>query len=89
MIELIETNASSTGSTFHSKFKVSNVCISTGWAARLGPGASWADVLARLPPDTWTLVHGQCLGVGVGGFTLGGGVNMVGSTARSEKILLL
>ena len=39
-------------------------------------------MLDRLPPDTWTLVHGQCLGVGVGGFTLGGGVNMVGSTAR-------
>ena len=50
---------------------------------RLGPGASWADVLGRLPPHTWTLVHGQCLGVAVGGFTLGGGVNMVGSTARS------
>ena len=27
-------------------------------------------------------MHGQCLGVGVGGFLLGGGVNMVGSTTR-------
>ena len=35
-----------------------------------------------IPPSQWTVVHGQCLGVGVAGFTLGGGVNMVGSTAR-------
>ena len=55
---------------------------STGWAARLGPGASWASVLALISPDLWTVVHGQCLSVGVGGFTLGGGVNMVGTTAR-------
>ena len=66
---------------------MSNVYNPSGWAARLGPGSSWADVLTRLPPDTWTLVHGQCLGVGVGGFTLGGGVNMVGSTARSEALV--
>ena len=55
---------------------------STGWAASLGPGANWAKVLHQIPPDKWTVVHGQCLGVGVGGFLLGGGVNMVGSTAR-------
>ena len=55
---------------------------STGWAVRLGPGATWEKVLAVLSPTQWTVVHGQCLGVGVGGFTLGGGVNMVGSTAR-------
>ena len=54
----------------------------TGWAARLGPGATWASVLELLPPEQWTVVHGQCLSVGVGGFTLGGGVNMVGTTAR-------
>ena len=54
----------------------------TGWAAKLGPGATWDKVLEAIPPDKWTMVHGQCLGVGVGGFTLGGGVNMVGSTAR-------
>ena len=54
----------------------------TGWAARLGPGATWASVLALLPPEQWTVVHGQCLSVGVAGFTLGGGVNMVGTTAR-------
>lgn len=35
-----------------------------------------------MKPEKWTVVHGQCLSVGVGGFTLGGGVNMVGSTAK-------
>jgi FAD/FMN-containing dehydrogenase len=39
-------------------------------------------VLEVLPVDRWTVVHGQCLSVGVGGFLLGGGVNMVGTTAR-------
>ena len=39
-------------------------------------------VLEKLSPEKWTVVHGQCLSVGVGGFTLGGGVNMVGSTAK-------
>ena len=28
------------------------------------------------------MVHGQCLVVGVGGFLLGGGFNMVGTTAK-------
>ena len=55
---------------------------STGWAVRLGPGASWQEVLDQVSPAHWTVVHGQCLAVGVGGFTLGGGVNMVGTTAR-------
>ena len=55
---------------------------SSGWAARLGPGATWGSVLSLIPPASWTVVHGQCLSVGVGGFTLGGGVNMVGTTAR-------
>ena len=54
----------------------------SGWAATLGPGATWSQVLDKIPPDKWTVVHGQCLGVGVGGFLLGGGVNMVGSTTR-------
>ena len=49
-------------------------------------------VLEKLNPEKWTVVHGQCLSVGVGGFTLGGGVNMVGSTARygaaMEQVLL-
>ena len=27
-------------------------------------------------------MHGQCLSVGVGGFTLGGGVNLIGASAK-------
>ncbi len=30
----------------------------------------------------FTLMHGQCLDVGVGGYLLGGGVNIAGSTNR-------
>ena len=38
------------------------------------------QVLDKIPTYKWTVVYGQCLGVG--GFLLGGGVNMVGSTTR-------
>ena len=37
-------------------------------------------MLDKIPTYKWTVVYGQCLGVG--GFLLGGGVNMVGSTTR-------
>ena len=30
----------------------------------------------------YTIIHGQCLSVGVGGYLLGGGVNALGATAR-------
>ena len=30
----------------------------------------------------YTIIHGQCLDVGVGGFILGGGINALGATAR-------
>ena len=30
----------------------------------------------------FTIIHGQCLSVGVGGYLLGGGVNALGATAR-------
>jgi len=50
--------------------------------ARLGPGSTWSRVLDLIPPDQYTLVHGQCTDVGVGGYLLGGGVNIAGSTTR-------
>lgn len=50
--------------------------------AILGPGGTWADVLAKLPPDQFTMIHGQCTSVGVGGYILGGGVNVVGTSER-------
>ena len=30
----------------------------------------------------YTVIHGQCLSVGVGGYLLGGGVNALGASAR-------
>lgn len=50
--------------------------------AVLGPGGTWADVLRELPPSDFTLIHGQCTSVGVAGYILGGGVNVVGTSER-------
>ena len=48
----------------------------------LGPGSTWARVLEYVPTHKYTLIHGQCLGVGVGGFLLGGGINAIGTSQR-------
>lgn len=50
--------------------------------ARLGPGSTWARVLKFIPATKYTMVHGQCTSVGVGGYLLGGGVNFVATTAK-------
>ena len=50
--------------------------------AVLGPGGTWADVLNEIPPEKFTLIHGQCTSVGVAGYILGGGVNVVGTSER-------
>ena len=34
------------------------------------------------PLIRYTVIHGQCLSVGVGGYLLGGGVNALGASAR-------
>ena len=49
---------------------------------KLGPGNNWEDVLKVLPPEKFTMIHGQCLTVGVGGFLLGGGINWVGTSEK-------
>ena len=46
--------------------------------AILGPGSDWGRVLSIIPRDKYSMVHGQCLTVGVGGYLLGGGINTVG-----------
>ena len=28
--------------------------------AVLGPGSTWYDVLQEIPPDRFTMLHGQC-----------------------------
>ena len=53
-----------------------------GPALVLGPGSTWGRVLKRYPPDRYTMIHGVCTGVGVGGFLLGGGVNYLGTSQR-------
>ncbi len=50
--------------------------------ARLGPGSRWSRVLSILDPSKMTLVHGQCTDVGVGGYLVGGGVNVAGTTSK-------
>ena len=54
----------------------------SGTAVILGPGSTWGRVLEHVPPNKYTLVHGQCLGVGIGGFLLGGGINAIGTSQR-------
>ena len=53
-----------------------------GPALILGPGSTWGRVLKKFPPERYTMVHGVCTGVGVGGFLLGGGVNYLGTSQR-------
>ena len=45
----------------------------------LGPGSIWYDVLQVISPEKFTMLHGQCESVGVGGYILGGGVNVIGT----------
>ena len=53
-----------------------------GPALLLGPGSTWDRVLNIVPTDRYTMVHGQCYSVGVGGYLIGGGSNIVGTTQR-------
>ena len=59
----------------------------------LGPGSTWGRVLDFIPPTKYTMVHGQCLNVGVGGYLLGGGVNALGASARfgwgAENVVMM
>ena len=50
--------------------------------AILGPGSTWKEVLEVLPPTKFTMIHGQCTSVGVAGYLLGGGINVVGTSER-------
>ena len=51
-------------------------------AVRLGPGAIFKNVLKKVPQKKFTVIHGNALNVGVGGYLLGGGVNPLGTTHR-------
>ena len=53
-----------------------------GPALLLGPGSTWSNVLNNVPAEKYALIHGQCTAVGVGGYLLGGGYNVIGSSNR-------
>ena len=53
-----------------------------GPAAILGPGSTWGRVLKYIPRNKYTLIHGLCTSVGVGGYILGGGMNIAGTSQR-------
>ena len=52
------------------------------YEAVLGPGNTWGQVLKVINPERFTMIHGQCLDVGVGGFLLGLGTNLPGTSSR-------
>ena len=53
-----------------------------GPALLLGPGQTWGRVLKIIPPGRYTLIHGACTSVGVGGYLIGGGAQASGTTQR-------
>ena len=55
---------------------------SDGMALYLGPGSTWERVLDIAPPEKFSMIHGQCLAVGVGGYLLGGGYNIIGTSNK-------
>ena len=48
-----------------------------GPALLLGPGQTWGRVLKFIPPDRYTLIHGACTSVGVGGYLTGKCCNII------------
>jgi hypothetical protein len=61
---------------------MNSVGLMSSHMAVLGPGGTWKSVLEKIPPSKYTMIHGQCTSVGVGGYILGGGVNVVGTSER-------
>ena len=62
--------------------EMNHVGLVNNHLAVLGPGGTWGDVLEKIPPTKFTMLHGQCLSVGVAGYLLGGGINYVGTSER-------
>ena len=61
------------------------------YQARFGSGANFATVLKHIPPEHYTLIHGQSKTVGTAGFLQGLGVNPMGTSQRygfgSEQVI--
>jgi FAD/FMN-containing dehydrogenase len=61
---------------------MNKVRIASPHHLELGPGSTWDRVLKLVPPSKYTIIHGQCRSVGIGGYILGGGINVVGTSEK-------
>jgi len=61
---------------------INHVELVNHYRARFGAGANFATVLKTIPPEHYTLIHGQSLTVGTAGFIQGLGVNPMGTSQR-------
>ena len=55
---------------------------------RLGTGTNFKRALSIIKPEKYTMVHGQSLSVGIGGFVQGVGINPMGMTQVHSKCSL-
>ena len=62
--------------------RMNKVKIATPHLLELGPGSTWDRVLKLVPPEHYTIIHGQCRSVGIGGYITGGGINVVGTSEK-------
>jgi hypothetical protein len=72
---------------------INHVELVNNYQARFGSGANFGTVLKHIPPEHYTLIHGQSLTVGTAGFLQGLGVNPMGTSQRygfgSEQVSTL
>ncbi len=70
---------------------INHVKLVNKYQARFGSGANFDIVLKHIPPEHYTLVHGQSKTVGTAGFLQGLGVNPMGTSQRygfgSEQVI--
>ena len=56
--------------------------VTSPYTAELGAGNNFKGILSVIKPEHYTLVHGQCEMVGISGFLLGLGSNVIGTSSR-------
>jgi hypothetical protein len=70
---------------------INHVKLVNNYQARFGSGANFDRVLKTIPPEHYTLIHGQSFTVGTAGFLQGLGVNPMGTSQRygfgSEQVI--
>ncbi len=50
---------------------MNKIALASPHLAILGSGSTWQNVLDEIPIKEYSMIHGQCLSVGVGGYILG------------------